>query len=409
MKPAAFLSALVSTILFAATCVSAAEGPEFLVKVRDGRKLGDARVMLKDLESKDSFAGKHFTVVKGSTDKPIRFDADRDLVFRAATIYHHMTVARDWFAAQPGFDDERFRKGLEEKTLIRLDQVQPFSETIHFETTGREVYNGCRTIAPSRDWEKDDEIPAWGFETWFYAPKKVSSASAGETIGKMVNSPSFKDPLRENLLYGDFMDASRDALDGQIDPVIHGISIAFTLGLTELVPALIENVGKLFKTSQRFDASLVPEVIYHEYAHTVLGHILNPHRSTALNEGFPNYFAYKISGLKNLAAKTGKKISKGYQPKKGELKNRYTFAQDFSVNLARNSYTYSLLVDVEQALGEDGFPVIVASLEHLEGTEPLKGEFEGKLRKGVDSYTDDPAKREALKLLVRGVMRARGL
>ena len=60
--------------------------------VRDGKALAEAEVELKDLTSTNSFDGKYFKIVAGTSDEPISFNAEPGLVFRAATVYHHLGI-----------------------------------------------------------------------------------------------------------------------------------------------------------------------------------------------------------------------------------------------------------------------------------------------------------------------------
>ncbi len=441
MKPAPFLlAAFVSTVLVGSTLVNSVLASDTIrlpIMDRDGESLVKRDADITDLVSDVGFEGKIFKVVEGSGSMPICLTAAAasgcspasDIVrLRAATVYFHMTKARSWYLAKPAFQVEPFVTSLNEKVTVRVNQELPFSQAIHFETTGRKVYNGARTIGPSRDWEKDDDTEAWGYETWFYTPKRETNNSTGAMVGRMVNSPDFKDPLRDNLLYGDFLDLSRDAMDGHIDPVVHLISVAFTLGTVEIIPGIVGGLGKLLKQAARLDAAMIPEIAYHEYTHTVLAPVFNTLKSSALNEGYANYFAYQISGLKNLAAHVGGKISKGNAPKKGSMKTRYTFEEDVSVNAARHSFTYSVLVDLEKALGAEGPAIMIAALETMDENTRLKGEIEvildnkpseassleDNIRKAIRKVIPSVAGKsnsyqEGKMLAVRNALRVRGL
>lgn len=419
MKRAVFLFALFAN-LFSARTASAGDTIRLPIMDREGVALVQREADLKDLISSSSFEGKIFRVVDGSSSVPICLfakaagctEASDIIRLRAATAYYHMVKAREWFLTQPAFQVEPYLASLNEKVTIRVNIDVPWDSLLHFDPSGNHWYNGARTIGPSRDWEKDDDTEAWGPETWFFTPKKKTNTSAGDMLGRMVSSPDFKDPLRDSLLYSDFLDLSRDAMDGQIDPVTHLIAVLFSLGTVELVPSAIGVLGKLMKQSQLMDAALIPEVSYHEYTHTVLAPVFGTLKSSAVNEGYGNYFAHQISGLSNIGDHVKKKVSRGYSPKHEKSKNRYTIREDISTNAARQGFTYSVLMDLEKSLGADGFQIITRALNFMDSSTRLKSEKEGleeRLVWAIREITPAGTKQDGQILAIRTALRIRSL
>lgn len=98
----------------------AQESPSFLVLERKTRsnKTTFRKVHLEDLESAKSFDGKFFKIVKGKSNEAIHFDdSDNQLVTKAATVYHHLTLARKFWRDEIGAPGKQ-KIG---KLIIRLE------------------------------------------------------------------------------------------------------------------------------------------------------------------------------------------------------------------------------------------------------------------------------------------------
>ena len=127
----------------------------------------EAMVELEDLISENSFDGKHFKIVKGKSDEAISFDASEELVFKAATTYYHLTIARNYFINK--VKSEYVSKT--EKMVIRIEHTNQFSELGHYANDNLDPqFNNALTIPAGQGLASRGVIP-WGSEIWFRPEK----------------------------------------------------------------------------------------------------------------------------------------------------------------------------------------------------------------------------------------------
>ncbi len=359
---------------------------------------------LTDLNNSDEIDGKYFKMVLAETNEAIRFDnPDELLVLRATTAYYHLTKARNYFVQNPLFQDDRFTSQLESKIVVRVDQEHSFSASIHFAKTPLGVKPGSEkdystqlaaslTVPASNPHKKADTLPDgtpiadWGQELWFMKAKKRNNKATANQLGDTIDSPDFKGSIRGSLLYGDVLNLENDILTNRFPNYEeHGANMLLSIGISEIIPTLFKLGTKVIPQIQEMEPALIPELAYHEYTHVALANVLHQDRSTALNEGYPNYYAGKISGLSKLAARAGK-YSKGFSAKKGNSKIKYSFDQDYRKWAAMSSFTYSLLNSLDKAFGtEDGEAILLAALDwpSFSSSTKLKGEFEDAIDFGI--------------------------
>ena len=131
-------------LIFSTQAFSQVTERSFEALVRnDNKKPVLEEVTLTDLISNDSFDGEYFKIVKGKSDEAIRFDADRELTFRAVTAYYHLTIARNYFINKLNSD---YVKNLK-KIVVRIEHTNQFSELGHFANDKLDPqYNNALTI-----------------------------------------------------------------------------------------------------------------------------------------------------------------------------------------------------------------------------------------------------------------------
>jgi len=124
----------------------AQEAPSFLVVERKAKsnKTVYKKVALEDLESALAFDGKFFKIVKGKSNEAISFnDSDKDLVLKAANVYHHLTRARNFWFDSMG---TRAPETLSE-VVVRLEIKNLFDEQGQFAHDNREPqFNNALSI-----------------------------------------------------------------------------------------------------------------------------------------------------------------------------------------------------------------------------------------------------------------------
>jgi hypothetical protein len=210
-------------------------------------------------------------------------------------------------------------------------------------------------------------------------------------------------------LYGDFLSLENDVLATRGHPIWeeHAVSMLLSVGLSESIPRLIHLISKAIPGSQQVDTAMIPEVAYHEYTHIVLSRVFALSSSSALNEGFPNYYASKISGLTRLGAHLGKYV-KGVAPKNSNSRATYSWDQDYKKWAAFGSFTLSLLVELDHAFGVEGQKIITAALDPslLSSSSHLKPDLEAAIAESIRRVSKEPG----LRLLqARAVFKSRGM
>lgn len=274
---------------------------------------------LKDLYCGKGFEGKYFKVVYKKENKAVAFDANPELVRRAANVYYHLTKARDFWV------NEIKSKYVSEKKQItvRIQITNGFSRIAHFANDEQIVNNNnAWTIPAGRTphWAENQEV--WGQEIWFSPMKRVESrrlvtsngnnplAQAAETIKVPIynytqNSLTFE--ILDHLAYPAYQSTTLLETIG-----IHaGVGIVM-FGTVELTRKL----DKLFMDKYFYlDTAMIPEVIYHEFCHVALSDNLNPVHSVPVIEGMADYFATRIAKLDKM----------------------YNSIEDFSTNAYKNA------------------------------------------------------------------------
>jgi hypothetical protein len=109
-------------------------------------------------------------------------------------------------------------------------------------------------------------------------------------------------------------------------------------------------INRLFQRKKYWlDTALVPEIIYHEYAHVALSDNLRLTHSTPVNEGIADYFAGVIADSPKLATKIKK-----YNTFSGKkAKNKKLYQLQFETTLYANTdFVLGLFWKLREILGE---------------------------------------------------------
>ncbi len=403
-------------ILFASFLITSLFAKTFPVNIREGKKIITKQLELENLESEKVFEGKYFKIVKALETDAVSFSDNQETIKRAATVYYHLNIARDYFKAIMPQNQE-----LDKQMIIRIEKVRKWDSSIH-SVKGEYQYNGSLSVPASSTLANIGEeicygennsdckiVEPWENEIWFFAPKLIKESSTVEMATNYIDSPGYKKMLLGNLLYADFTQFMFSAFQKEmVDDLLieqHLYSMAMSIGLTAVLPKVLKYSAKLFKTKRFLDSAMIPEIIYHEYSHIALSTFLSLGNSTAIGEGFSNYFAYKMSKVKKLGANS-KKYYKGELPKKINSKVLYSIEQDAVQSLAWGSFTFSLLGKLDVALGEESEVILLKSLEYLNGHSNLRFDF----TKAVLSAIDEVGKNKlALKIAALNVFQEKGL
>lgn len=308
-----------------------------------------SEVKLEHLLNNDAYEGKYFKIVEGKGDTPVSTKASEELQLKAATTYFHLNKAREYFVNQV---KSEYVANLPQIT-IRLNITNVFNEIGHFAHDNlNPQFNNALSIPDGVGYPARNIAP-WGLEIWFRPSKEINIKDFPELAGdpNLKNSltrfrnQSHMDSL-ERFLYQLFSSAAGN----QIDPG----SIMRTAGSSLLIEVVYQtsDIAADFFSQKiyRLDTALVPEIIYHEFAHIALSNTLELTHSTPVNEGMADFFAGKIADSKKLATKI--KDYNLYSGKEVRKKQQYQMAYERG-ELANTDFVFGLLWMMGETVGQN--------------------------------------------------------
>lgn len=322
------------------------------------------KVILEDLTSNTHFEGKYFKIVYKKSNEPIPFNAEKEIVQRAANIYYHLTQAKNFW--------QKMNPQVFSQLTIRLDITNNYSQLGHFSNDNLDPqYNNALSVPEGEtpDWVPADKQDKWGKEIWFRPMKMISTKDMVYDLGpnpvtlalKQMQAPfinytvnKFNQTLMNHAFYAAL---TKNSLGEDVGRFIG------TLALTYFLIETSKKMDPLFVEKWFYlDTSMVPEVIYHEYAHLILSDELEMSHSTPVIEGYADYFAAIMSNKRKVYAKVP-----GYSnsnPKDPYHERHYTHLDELN---ATSDFVLAVLWDVRETLGaEVADQVIYESRKKLE-------------------------------------------
>lgn len=260
---------------------------------------------LENLYCTDRFEGAHFKIVLSTGKEAIPFDhEDKDLVRKAANVYHHLTIARKFWMTELR---SKYVASLKQIT-IRLDITNAFSSARHFKHAEQEKnFNNAWSIPEGESPVIRGEKNSWYKEIWFSPMKKIEARKTVESKGE--------NPVHESLVLVK-------------DPIVElNANAVIYLGLNWLKTSSVNNsmvledalkrlgtIAVLFaalETTKHMDkwfinkyyyieTAMVPEIIYHEFAHIAMSDTMKTVHSVPVIEGMADYFAARIAGRRKM-------------------------------------------------------------------------------------------------------------
>lgn len=255
---------------------------------------------LEDLFCGEKFEGINFKIVKSNSDEAITFnDEDKALVKKAANVYYHLTKARNFWIT----DIKSSYVPTIPQIIVRLDITNAFSNVRHFKNEELEKnYNNAWSIPEGQEPSFLKNPKKWGKEIWFSPMKQIKTRNLLTSEGNNPIHESLvliKDPLVEynknSLIY--------TGLSFLIAPTINQSYLLETaisnIGMLAIIYGSIEvtkHMDKFFVDKYYYiDTAMVPEIIYHEYAHIAMSDHLKTVHSVPVIEGMADYFASRIA------------------------------------------------------------------------------------------------------------------
>jgi hypothetical protein len=329
---------------------------EALVRSENGYPHNE-NVVLTNLVSEDSFDGEHFKIVKGKSEEAVKFSEDKHLTFRAATAYYHLMKARTYFVEKV---KSEYVANIPKMT-IRIEHKNQFSELGHFAHDNLEPqFNNALTIPAGKGLESRGVKP-WNMEIWFRPSKKVHiselrvNGSAQQEMKVLL--AQFRDQTRMqslNRFLSNVMVAwTKEQQPGAPGPFSQEALIR-TVGSTLIIEAGYLLMDPITKALSRkwywLDTALIPEIIYHEYAHAALSDHLVLSHSTAIIEGMADFFAGQIADSPKLATKIKKYNT--YNGKNAKRKQEYMLQFEMQ-DYANTDFVFGMLWEMKKIVGQD--------------------------------------------------------
>jgi hypothetical protein len=358
------LNKLIVTTLFCASFAAFSDEPtcpqKFQVLERDkGEGYMMTEKVLEDLHCTNSFEGDSFKIVYATEDEAISFDnANADLVKKAANVYYHLTLAKNFWLKE--IKSEYVSKL--PQVVVRLDITNAYSNVRHFKNKELEKnYNNAWSV-PEGQMAKtsNGEVRKWGKEIWFSPMKKIETSELVTSSGENPIHESLllvKDPINEYLkngmIYGTLTQLAAPSFNQSalVDLAIKKLgSIAVLYGLVEIS----KHMDTFFMDKYYFiETAMIPEVIYHEFAHIAMSDTLKTVHSVPVIEGMADYFAARIAMRKEMYQKV-----KDYSTNKSKMTNSKMLYHPYLEGAwnATSDFTLSLLW-----LGKTDFDALNAS------------------------------------------------
>ena len=321
----------------------------------------EREVLLKDLTSNSSFKGRYFKIVKGKENKAIGYTEKKNILLKAATLYFHLTKARDFFVNQVESDFVKNKSQI----VIRLDISNSFSDLGHFKNDNFEPeYNNALTVPPGVGYPSKG-IKPWDTEIWFRSSKVVNLKDLGLGNNANGNFNKLLSKYRKKLHkmnFQKFLVAIALSQTGQnnsatIDALVR------TGGTSLMMETIFHSSDFMIKTFSRknyhLDTALIPEIIYHEFAHLALSDKLLLTHSTSVNEGMADFFAGVIADSPKLAIKIKKYNT--FNGKDATKKEQYRLLFDTS-DYANSDFVFGLLWGLQDVVGPSDAKKIVMGL-----------------------------------------------
>ena len=316
-----------------------------------------APVEMPYLVSNTSFDGLYFKVVLGKgIDALSLSEPDETLRLKAATVYYHLNKARDYWI------NEIHSCNVEElpKITVRIEHTNKFSELGHYQSDKLDPqFNNALSIPAGESMEGASEHDVWGPEIWFRPVKKIRTEdlpSGGKPpegnpltqyikmLAEPINSMTvslFIQTTLESIFYPTLLQTT------------YATAVFRQGGTMALMAAILEgskHADRLFLEKYYYlDTAMIPEVIYHEFAHMALSDHLVISHSTSVNEGMADYFATAISNNPHIASKINEYSLA--MPKNGGNKNTYHPAYE-TKPMANSDFVLSVLWSVRKAFPE---------------------------------------------------------
>lgn len=377
------------------------------VVIRDQRFRAQIRQMaLPHLTSNEKVEGLYFKIVKGKSNEAVSFDdADEDLVLRASTTYYHLNLAHEYFIEKM---KSQYVADLPQM-IVRIELTNQFNELGKFANDNLSPqYNNALTI-PAGKGLAGRNIEPWNMEIWFRPLKRVHVDTLKIKGGALGNWGGVLSAFRKQMhmtslqrFLAQLAQAELNRDTPMYDNFYSWENVLRTAGTSIMLEAVYQFADPLSRAFSRkwfwLDSALVPEIIYHEYAHVALSDYLVLSHSTAVIEGMADFFAGQIANSANLATRI-----KDYNTFNGKkaTKNESYMVQFETSDYANSDFVFGMLWDLKKILGDEAAPDFVYNLrEKINTNSTIRNQFIEGIIDTCNERCDNPFV-DKLKILQR--------
>lgn len=327
-------------------------------------KFVETKVVLTDLLSKTHLDGKFFKIVDGKSNDAININ-NEEFGQRAAHIYYHLSVARNYFKKLPNINNSY----LDKKMIVRVNIKNAFDNYGHFAHDDfAKEYNTAITI-PESDKYKIPSVEPWGKEIWFRPGKELYISGQLGMLGMLLNQRSIKTNFQVIVLENALAQMISDQLYRGLVNNNNFLTIGIGILAIEFLPKVLIRVGSKIKNRFFLDTGMVPEIIYHEYAHFALSDYVDL-TSTPVVEGLANYFAGKISNKAHWG--NGPYVYTTDRGRNALSQELYDFRVE-SKMFATGDFVFKFLWGLQDIFGKLKTDVLIYSIrEQLNGKSNIK-------------------------------------
>ena len=341
---------LISFILISVSFHLNSFASSFEVIDRDSAmKLIKIKANQEELGIDGSNAFKNFNFSK-STEESFRDinEIPHEDTLRVFTLAYHLNKARNYFINNLNSDHVR---NLDEIT-VRYNMARGFSTGRHFTKDDREYNNAVTNKASNQYILSSEGVKPWGIEIWFRPAReekarmpKLSQAQNTEVSEELLN-------LADSAVYDLTKQSSIGISNPSLDSTHYYAQLGLILFIKKVFPYAFDTVMPLLPLKMSLDSAMIPEIIYHEFAHVALSDSIPLTGSFPVSEAMANYFAAVISGNKTIAGKLGD-FGNNINPVTPKANVKYRSEYETNENLAHHSFTYCYLWSIRQRLKDE--------------------------------------------------------
>lgn len=319
---------------------------DFKVLIREkGEGYNFVSKRLENLYCHNTFEGKNFKIVKGTSNEAISYnDLDEKLIRKAANVYYHLEIARNFWINNIKSD---FVPKLSQ-IIVRLDITNSFSDVRHFKNEEQEKnYNNAWSIPEGQEPSFLSNPKKWEKEIWFSPMKQLKARDYVTSDGSNPIHESLilvKDPLVEFSKNSLIYTGLRYLMAPNMNQSLLLETAVIDLGVLAVIYgsiAITKHMDKFFVEKYYYiDTAMIPEIIYHEFSHVAMSDYLKTVHSVPVIEGMADYFASRIANRVKMYEKMDDFSTNRY--KNTENKSLYSPYLEGAWN-ATSDFTLSLL------------------------------------------------------------------